>query len=104
MAITGRVTENLTPVAGVTVQLMIGRRVVFRTRTRANGTYTFALRKRGRRSTTVFTARVSVPARSVTTVGCAVQIPNLPAAPAGCVSATASAWSASSRGRFRVTL
>jgi hypothetical protein len=104
ITITGRVSENLTPVAGARVELLIGNRVAFRTTTRANGTYRFSLRKRGRASTTTFRGRVIVPQRSVTAAGCAIQIPNLPAAPGGCVTATAGAWRANARGSFRVRL
>ena len=104
VTIRGRVSENLSPVAGAQVQILIGNRVAFRTRTRSNGTYSIALRKRGRVTTTVFRGRVVVPQRSITSQGCALTIPNLPAAPAGCVSATLGAWTANARGTFRVRL
>jgi hypothetical protein len=93
---TGSVTENSVGVAGARVQLLIGTKVSFRATTKANGSYTVSLRKRGKKSTSVFRAQVTVPARAVTVTGCAVAIPNLPAAPAGCVSATASAFTATS--------
>ncbi len=95
--LSGSVTENSTGIVGVPVQLLINNVVKFRTTSKANGSYTFgSLQKRGKKSTSTFQARVTVPARSITAVGCALSIPGLPAAPAGCVSAVASAFTATS--------
>jgi hypothetical protein len=86
---TGSVTENRTAIAGARVQLLLGTKVGFTTTTKANGSYAFSLKKKGKKSATTFRARVTVSARSITAEGCAVAITNLPAAPAGCVSALA---------------
>ena len=87
---TGFVTEFRTGFAGASVQLLIGNKVIFRTTSKADGSYAFTLKKRGKKTTTTFRARVTVPARSIGVVGCSVSIPNLPPAPAGCGSAFAS--------------
>jgi hypothetical protein len=100
---TGSVTENRTGVGGARVQLLIGTKVAFTATTKSNGSYVFALKKKGKKSTTTFRARVTVPERSITAVGCAVSITNLPAAPAGCVSAIASPFTATS-GAVRIKL
>jgi len=93
---TGSVTENRTGVGGARVQLLLGTAVGFTATTKANGSYVFALKKKGKKGTTTFRARVTVPERSITAVGCALTVPNLPAAPAGCVSAIASPFTATS--------
>ena len=94
---TGSVTENRAGVGGARVQLLIGAPVAFSATTKANGSYVFLLKKKGKKaSTTSFRARVTVPERSITVVGCALSVPGLPAAPAGCVSAFASAFTATS--------
>jgi len=93
---TGSVTENRTAIAGARVQLLLGTKVGFTTTTKANGSYAFSLKKKGKKSATTFRARVTVSARSITAEGCAVAITNLPAAPAGCVSAIASPFTATS--------
>ena len=93
---TGAVTENSAAVAGARVQLLLGTTVGFTATTKANGSYAFSLKKKGKKGTTTFRARVTVPARSITAAGCALTVPNLPAAPAGCVSAIASPFTATS--------
>lgn len=97
---TGSVTENRTGVGGAAVQLLIsGQTSSPKTTTKANGSYAFAplqKRKKAKRSTTTFRARVTVPDRSITAVGCALTVAGLPAAPAGCVSAFVSGFTATS--------
>jgi hypothetical protein len=102
--LSGRVTENGAGVAGATVQILIGTKVAFTARTSATGNWAIGLRKRGAKSVTTFRGRVNVAERLVTAAGCAANVPNLPAAPAGCVSASASSWTALSRGSFRVRI
>ena len=91
---TGSVTENSAGVAGAHVQLLAGTKVRSGAITKANGSYAIPLKKTGKKGTTTFRARVTVPARSITAAGCALAVPNLPAAPAGCVSAIASPFTA----------
>jgi hypothetical protein len=100
---TGSVTENATGVGGARVQLLLGSKVGFTATTKANGSYAFALKKKGKKGTTTFRARVTVPARSITVVGCALTVTGLPAAPGGCVSAIASPFTAAS-GAVRIKL
>lgn len=99
--LSGALTENLAGITGMTVQIQIGGRTSFRTRTGASGRYSLALRRRGsaRRITSAFRARVVVPARDVRSTACAG--PSL--APGGCVSATASSFTLLSR-TVRITL
>jgi hypothetical protein len=92
----GSVTENRVAVGGARVQLLLGTTVGFTATTKANGSYAIALKKKGRKGTTTFRARVTVPERSITAAGCALSVPGLPAAPAGCVSAFASPFTATS--------
>ena len=94
---TGSVTENGTGVGGAKVQLLIGAPVAFTATSKANGSYSFLLKKKGKKaSATTFRARVTVPERSITAEGCALTVAGLPAAPAGCVSAIASPFTATS--------
>jgi hypothetical protein len=99
---TGSVKENATGVGGARVQLL-GASKVFTATTKANGSYAFSLKKTGKKGTTTFRARVTVPARSITAVGCALTVTGLPAAPGGCVSAIASPFTATS-GAVRIKL
>jgi len=103
VSFTGAVSENSAAVGGARVQLLLGTTVGFTATTRANGSYAFSLKKKGKKGTTTFRARVTVPARSITAAGCALTVPNLPAAPAGCVSAIASPFTATS-GAVRIKL
>jgi hypothetical protein len=103
VSFSGAVTENSAGVGGARVQLLLGTTVGFTATTKANGSYAFSLKKKGKKGTTTFRARVTVPARSITAAGCALPIPNLPAAPAGCVSAIASPFTATS-GAVRIKL
>jgi hypothetical protein len=96
---TGRVTQAGAAVAGAQVSLLINGRARFRARSNASGSYSIVLRKTGRRSTSTFQARVTVPERDVTSTGCAS--PSLPGV--ACVSATASPFTAVSR-RLRIRL
>jgi hypothetical protein len=100
---TGSVTESSTAVPGAHVQLLAGTTVKSGAITKANGSYAIPLKKTGKRGTTTFRVRVTVPARSITAAGCALPVPNLPAAPAGCVSAIASPFTATS-GAVRIKL
>lgn len=93
---TGSVTENRLAVGGAKVQLLIRSIVGFTATTKANGSYLFNLKKKGKKGTTPFRARATVAERSITAEGCALTIPNLPAAPAGCVSAIVGAFTATS--------
>ena len=96
VSLTGLVTENRTGIAGARVQLLLGTNVGFTATTKASGSYALSLKKKGKKATTTFRARVTVPERSITVVGCALSVPGLPAAPAGCVSAFASPFTATS--------
>ncbi|HVD05444.1 MAG TPA: hypothetical protein VNB89_05490, partial [Gemmatimonadaceae bacterium] len=69
---TGSVTENSAGVAGARVQLLLGTKVGFTATTKANGSYALSLKKKGKKATTTFRARVTVPARSITAEGCAL--------------------------------
>jgi hypothetical protein len=96
----GRVTQAGAAVAGVQVNILINGRSRFRLRTNAAGAYSTNLKKTGRKTTSVFQARVTVAERDITATGCASPTPGVPG---GCVSATASAFAAVSA-RIRVRL
>jgi hypothetical protein len=98
--ISGKVSQAGAAVAGAQVSLLLnGKSSVFKARTTASGAYALSLRKKGKRSTTTFQARVTVGERDVTSVGCAS--PSLPGI--ACVSATASGFTAVSA-KIRVKL
>jgi hypothetical protein len=98
---TGRVTQAGAGVAGVTVTLLINGKARFRARSTANGNYSIAVaRKSGRKALWTFQTRTTVAERDVTSVGCTSPTPNVPG---GCVSATASPFTAVSR-RVRIRL
>lgn len=101
LRLSGRVTQAGAAVSGATVRLMLNGKLstVFSARTTAAGAYSMSLRKKGKKSTTTFQARVTVAERDVTSTGC--QSPSQPPVP--CVSATASAFTALSA-RLRVRL
>jgi hypothetical protein len=99
LRVSGTVTQAGAGVAGQSVNLLLNGKARFRARTTARGLYTILLRKTGRRSTTIFQARVTVAERDITTSGC--QSPTRPGV--RCVSATAAGFTALSR-KIRVQL
>jgi hypothetical protein len=89
---TGKVTQAGAGVAGARVSLLLNGKVTkFSARTNASGNYSLVLHKSGKKTTSIFQARVVVPERDITSVGCASPTPGIPG---GCVSATASAFTA----------
>jgi hypothetical protein len=97
--LTGSATENRVGVGGATVQIFRGTRAnrlgrILTVRTGANGSFAASGRLRPR-VRTFFRARVVVPNRVNSTVGCAIALP-LPAVPGGCVSAVYSGFTAQS--------
>jgi hypothetical protein len=90
--VSGKVTEGGTPVAGASVRVARGSKSVSATTTSA-GTFT-ASGKLTPRVATTFRASVTVAERA-NAAGCASPLPAT-VAPAGCVSATMSGWSAQS--------
>ena len=91
LRLSGKVSQAGAAVAGAQVSILLnGKTSVFKARTNASGSYAISLRKKGKRSTTTFQARVTMGERDVTAVGCAS--PSLPGI--ACVSATASAFTA----------
>lgn len=90
---TGKVTQAGSPVSGSQVSILINGAARFRAKTNANGSFSVALKKTGRKVTTTFQARVTVAERDITSTGCSS--PSQPPIP--CVSATASSFTAVSR-------
>lgn len=90
----GRVSQAGAAVAGAQVSILVNGKSRFRARTNASGSYRLTLKKTGKKSTTTFQARVNVAERDVTSSGCASPTPGVPG---GCVSATASGFTAVSR-------
>jgi hypothetical protein len=89
--ISGNVSQGGAGVAGEQVSLLLnGNTSIFKARTSGSGNYSVTLRKKGKKSTTTFQARVTVGERDVTTTGCAS--PSLPGV--ACVSATAGGFTA----------
>jgi hypothetical protein len=100
LRLSGRLTQAGAAVTGAQVRLLLnGKASKFTARTTPTGSFSVVLRKTGRRSTTTFQGRVTVPERDVTSTAC--QGPTLPSVT--CVSATASGFTALSR-RVRVRL
>jgi hypothetical protein len=94
LRISGKVTQAGAAVAGQQVRLLLnGAASRFTARTSATGAYSVVLRKTGKKSTTLFQARVTVAERDVTSTACAS--PTLPPVP--CVSATAAGFTAVSK-------
>ena len=98
-SLTGSVTENRVGVGGARVQISRGTRAnrlrsIRGVRTRANGTFSISVPARPR-VRTFFRARVAVPNRLNSTVGCSIALP-LPPAPSGCVAAVYSGFTAQS--------
>lgn len=97
----GKVTQAGVGVAGTRVTMLLnGKATKFTARTNAAGAYSVVLKKTGKKSTSTFQARTVVAERDITTVGCASPTPGIPG---GCVSATASPFTAvSARIRIRI--
>jgi hypothetical protein len=97
----GTVTQAGAAVAGARVTLLVnGRTAGFTARTNASGTYSVVLKKTGKKTTSTFQARTTVAERDVTATGCASPTPGVPG---GCVSATASPFTAVS-GKITIRL
>ena len=97
----GKVTQAGVGVAGTRVTMLLnGKATKFTARTNASGAYSVVLKKTGKKSTSTFQARTVVAERDITSVGCASPTPGIPG---GCVSATASPFTAvSARIRIRI--
>lgn len=91
--ISGRVTQAGSGVAQVQVQLLVSGKFRFKPPTKADGSYSIALKKSGKKRTATIQARVNVAERDITSSGCAA--PSLPGV--ACVSATSSPFIALSR-------
>ena len=100
ISLSGALTEHLVGLPQRPVDILVGGRRAFGIVTGRDGGFALALRRRGQgRVTSTFRARARVPARDVTAAECAG--PSLAAA--GCVTATASAFTVLSRA-VRITL
>jgi hypothetical protein len=97
--LSGTVTQAGAGIARASVNLLLDGKARFRAPTSPRGLYTIQLRKSGRRSTTIFQARVTVAERDITSTGC--QAPTRPGV--RCVSATAAGFTALSR-KIRIRL
>jgi hypothetical protein len=97
----GKVTQAGTPVAGARVVLLVnGKSAGFSARANASGSYSVVLKKTGKKTTSTFQARTTVAERDITATGCASPTPGVPG---GCVSATASPFTAVSA-KIRIRL
>jgi hypothetical protein len=100
LRISGSVSQAGAAVTGAQVSILLnGKTSIFKPRTNGSGNYSITLRKKGKKSTTTFQARVTVGERDITSTGCAS--PSLPGV--ACISATAGAFTAVSP-RLKVTL
>jgi hypothetical protein len=98
---TGKVTQAGTAVSGAKVSLLVnGKTAGFSARTNASGNFSIVLKKTGKKTTSTFQARTTVAERDITSTGCASPTPGVPG---GCVSATASAFTAVSA-KIRIRL
>jgi hypothetical protein len=99
---TGKVTQAGAAVSGARVVLLVnGKSAGFTARANASGKYSVVLKKTGKKKTTsTFQARTTVAERDITATGCASPTPGVPG---GCVSATASPFTAVS-GKIRIRL
>jgi hypothetical protein len=98
---TGRVTQSGTAVSGARVTLLVnGKSAGFAARTNGSGAYSIVLKKTGKKTTSTFQARTTVAERDITSTGCASPTPGVPG---GCVSATASPFTAVSA-KIRIRL
>ena len=97
----GKVTQAGAAVAGARVTMLLNGKVTkFSARTNASGSYSLVLRKSGKKTSTTFQAMTTVAERDITSTGCASPTPGVPR---GCVSATASAFTAVSA-KIRIRL
>jgi hypothetical protein len=98
---TGKVTQGGTAVAGARVSLLVnGKSAGFTARTNASGSFSIVLKKTGKKTTSTFQARTTLAERDITATGCASPTPGVPR---GCVSATASPFTAVSA-KIRIRL
>jgi hypothetical protein len=98
---TGKVTQAGTAVSGARVSLLVnGKTAGFSARTNGSGNFSLVLKKTGRKTTSTFQARTTVAERDITSTGCTSPTPGVPG---GCVSATASAFTAVSA-KIRIRL
>jgi hypothetical protein len=98
---TGKVTQAGSAVSGARVSLLVnGKSAGFSARTNGSGSYSIVLKKTGKKTTSTFQARTTVAERDITSTGCASPTPGIPG---GCVSATASTFTAVS-GKIRIRL
>ncbi len=98
---TGKVTQAGTAVSGAKVSLLVnGKSAGFSARTNGSGSYSIVLKKTGKKTTSTFQARTTVAERDITSTGCASPTPGIPG---GCVSATASTFTAVSA-KIRIRL
>ena len=98
---TGKVTQAGAAVAGANVSLLVnGKSAGFSARSNASGNFSIVLRKKGKKTTSTFQARATVAERDITSIGCASPTPGIPG---GCVSATASPFTAVSA-KIRIRL
>jgi len=97
----GKVTQAGAAVSGARVVLLVnGKSAGFTARANASGNYSVVLKKTGKKTTSTFQARTTVAERDITATGCASPTPGVPG---GCVSATASPFTAVS-GKIRIRL
>ena len=98
---TGKVTQAGAAVSGARVVLLVnGKSAGFTARANASGNYSVVLKKTGKKTNSTFQARTTVVERDITATGCASPTPGVPG---GCVSATASPFTAVS-GKIRIRL
>jgi len=98
---TGKVTQAGAAVSAARVVLLVnGKSAGFTARANASGNYSVVLKKTGKKTTSTFQARTTVAERDITATGCASPTPGVPG---GCVSATASPFTAVSA-KIRIRL
>ena len=98
---TGKVTQAGAGVSGARVVLLVnGKSAGFTARANASGSYSVVLKKTGKKTTSTFQARTTVAERDITATGCVSPTPGIPG---GCVSATASPFTAVSA-KIRIRL
>ena len=98
---TGKVTQAGAAVARARVVLLVnGKSAGFTAQANASGSYSIVLKKTGKKTTSTFQARTTVAERDITATGCASPTPGVPG---GCVSATASPFTAVSA-KIRIRL
>ena len=98
---TGKVTQAGAAVSAARVVLLVnGKSAGFTARANASGNYSVVLKKTGKKTTSTFQARTTVAERDITATGCSSPTPGVPG---GCVSATASPFTAVSA-KIRIRL